>query len=200
MRAIRTRRWAPFFFLVAAALWVGASAWLTADEKPAGNDPAWKVTSPDRSKKPDSADNSYCLVCHINLEVEKLVDIHRPKGVGCETCHGLSDKHSADEDHLTAPEIMWTKEQINLRCQTCHARAELLKSKDGGDSHKEAFERWEKPAAAATATATAAEDDDESERYCTDCHGDHHITNRTRQWDKHTGKLLKRTGGPVMDR
>jgi hypothetical protein len=195
MQATRTRRWASCLSLAAAALWAGASAWLTADEKPADNDPAWKGTAPDRTKKPEPADNSYCLVCHINLETEKLVDIHRPKGVGCETCHGLSDKHSADEDHMTAPEIMWTKLQINSRCQTCHPRADLLKSKDGGDSHQEAFARWDKPA-----STTATADDDEGERYCIDCHGDHHIPNRTRQWDKQTGKLLKRTGGPVMDR
>lgn len=185
----RTGPRATGLLLVAAASLAGAAALLTADEKPAAGDPAWKVTAPDRSQKPVPADNSYCLVCHINLEKEKLVAWHLPAGVGCETCHGMSDKHSADEDNLTAPEIMWAKPRINPRCLTCHPQADLLKSKDGGDSHKEAFARWEKPAAA-----------DDGERYCTDCHGDHHIPNRTRQWDKETGKLLKRTAGPAMDR
>jgi len=129
------------------------------------------------------------LVCHINLEEEELVDIHRPMGVGCETCHGLSDAHSSDEDNLTAPDIMWAKNRINSRCMTCHLRKELLASEDGGDSHQETLARWDDPKNA-----------DEGEKYCTECHGEHRIRNRTRIWHKETGKLLKQTGGPNMDR
>jgi hypothetical protein len=28
-------------------------------------------------------------------------------------------------------------------------------------------------------------------KYCTDCHGEHRLTIRTRQWDKNTGKLIE---------
>lgn len=190
MASTRIVLWMIGFLLLAAALAVGASTVRTADEKPSDSDPQWKVTKPDRTKKPIPADNSYCLVCHINLETEELVKLHGPEGVGCETCHGMSDDHSSDEDNLTAPEIMWAKHRINPRCMTCHPRDDLLNSEDGGESHEEVLARWTKKPPAK----------DEGERYCTDCHGDHHIPNRTRVWDKVTGKLLKRTGGPDMDR
>lgn len=170
---------------------IGFAALLDADDAKPSADPKWKVTKPDKSKRREAADNSYCLVCHVNLEDEKLVHIHRRKGIGCETCHGFSDEHSADEDNLTAPDIMWSKARIIPRCLTCHSKSKLLSDHDGGRSHKRILTAWEDP-------ATALDEDDD--RYCTDCHGDHHIHNRTRQWDKETGKLLKQSGGPAMDR
>ncbi len=158
-------------------------------KKPLGKDVKWKVTKPDLSKPVMEADNSYCLVCHINLEEEELVDIHLPVGVGCETCHGMSDDHSADEDSFTAPEIMWSKARINSRCMTCHSRADMLKDKTAAESHRKVFQRWEEPKKAKP-----------GEKYCIQCHGEHRIRNRTREWDKESGKLLKQSGGPAMDR
>lgn len=158
-------------------------------DKPLGRDTKWKVTRPDVSKPVMEADNSYCLVCHVNLEEEELVDIHLPVGVGCETCHGLSDDHSADEDSMTPPEIMWGKARINPRCMSCHSREELLEDKTAAEPHREMFQRWEEPAKS-----------EPGEKYCIQCHGKHRISNRTREWDQETGKLLKRSGGPVMDR
>ncbi len=156
---------------------------------PVGKDLKWKVTRPDPAKPVEEADNSYCLVCHVNLEEEELVDIHLAAGVGCETCHGLSEDHSADEDGLTAPEIMWGKPRINPRCMTCHPREELLVDKTAALSHREMFLRWEEPAKAKP-----------GEKYCIQCHGEHRIAHRTRVWDQESGKLLKRAGGPAMDR
>ena len=158
-------------------------------KKPLGKDTKWKVKKPDLSKSVMEADNSYCLVCHVNLEEEELVDIHLPVGVGCETCHGMSDDHSADEDGLTPPEIMWHKERINPRCMTCHSRDQMLEDKTAAMSHRQVFLRWEEPKKA-----------EPGEKYCTQCHGEHTIRHRTREWDKETGKLLKQTGGPGMDR
>lgn len=161
----------------------------TKPKEPLSKDTKWKVTKPDLSKSVMEADNSYCLVCHINLEEEELVDIHLPVGVGCETCHGMSDDHSADEDSLTPPEIMWPKERINPRCMTCHSRDQMLEDETAAMSHRKMFLRWEEPKKA-----------EPGEKYCTQCHGEHAIRNRTREWDKETGKLLKQTGGPGMDR
>lgn len=101
----------------------------------------------------------------------------------------ISDDHSADEDSLTAPEIMWSKERINPRCMTCHTREELLADKTAAESHRKMFQRWEAPEKA-----------EPGEKYCVQCHGQHRIAHRTRVWDQQTGKLLKRSGGPVMDR
>ena len=181
-------------FLVAAALLVGVVGLLRAAEGPCAKtgtnaDVNWKVTKPAPSEPVMEADNSYCLVCHVNLEEEELVDIHLPVGVGCEMCHGISDEHSADEDSLTPPEIMWPKERINTRCMTCHSREEMLAEKESAKSHRKMFQRWEDPEKA-----------EPGEKYCIQCHGEHGISNRTRSWDKATGKLLKQSGGPAMDR
>ena len=161
----------------------------TSAKKAEDKDPKWKATRPDTSKPLEAADNSYCLVCHVNLEEEELVDIHLPVGVGCETCHGFSDDHSSDEDGLTAPEIMWSKERINPRCMTCHPREDMLKDKTAALSHRKLFQRWDKPKTA-----------EPGEKYCVECHGEHRLRHRTRVWDKETGKLLKQSGGPAMDR
>ena len=31
----------------------------------------------------------------------------------------------------------------------------------------------------------------EGKKYCTDCHGEHRLSYRTRKWDKATGKLIE---------
>ena len=128
---------------------------------------------------PEPADNSYCLVCHSNYEQEKLVCGHQPAGVGCEKCHGLSDKHSADEDNITPPDRMYPKDEINASCLACHEREKLIKDAD----HKDIYE-------------AKAEADDET---CTECHGlQHRLKVRTRIWDKKTRKLISDDGVRMM--
>ena len=130
----------------------------------------------DEAKEP--ADNSYCLVCHSNYEDEKLMKKHRPEGIGCETCHGMSDKHSADEDSLTAPEMMYAKADINPFCVTCHVGEKILKTKE----HRKLFP-----------------DGIVASPCCTDCHAKkHHLKVRTRIWDKKSGKLLSDDGVRMM--
>jgi hypothetical protein len=130
----------------------------------AKNIAAWKNRT---SNEP--ADNSYCNVCHANYDNEKLSRVHKLAGVGCETCHGVSDKHSEDEDGLTPPEIMFPKADVLAFCMECHAKQDLL----GTDEHKEIF--GEEPNAEST---------------CTSCHGkQHQLKVRTRRWNKTTGKL-----------
>jgi len=161
------------------------------EQKPSvAADPKWKVVKPDPSKKAVKADNSYCLVCHVNLEEEEIVDVHLDLGVGCETCHGVSYEHSADEDNLTPPEVMWSKDRINPRCMTCHARHELLVDDEAAKSHREVFKRWKK-----------RDPTDTGPTRCTQCHGEEHRSrHRTRIWDKENGELLMRSGDPNMDR
>ena len=57
----------------------------------------------------EPADNSYCIVCHLNYETEKLTTGHQIAGVGCAKCHGESEKHSGDEDGLTPPDVMFAQ-------------------------------------------------------------------------------------------
>ncbi|MFW5693381.1 MAG: cytochrome c3 family protein, partial [Thermoguttaceae bacterium] len=128
--------------------------------------------------KPEPADNSYCYVCHANYQEEELAKSHMAVGVGCELCHGMSDEHSADEDGLTPPEIMWPKEWINVTCMECHPRAALVKQDGHHEFLNEPF----------------------PDEVCSDCHGEkHRLKVRTRVWDKKTGKLLQCDGVRMMD-
>lgn len=126
----------------------------------------------------EPADNSYCYVCHTNYQEESLAKTHASVGVGCESCHGMSDEHSADEDGLTPPGIMWPKKWINATCMECHPRDALVKQ----DGHRK-FLREPLP--------------DET---CSGCHGtEHRLKVRTRVWDKKTRKLLSCDGVRMMD-
>jgi hypothetical protein len=128
----------------------------------------------------DPADNSYCLVCHLNYEEEKLTKLHQPQGVGCEKCHGPSVKHSGDEDGLTPPDKLFAKEEILGFCMTCHPQEKLKKE----ENHQDLF-----------APEGGSKDT------CTDCHGkQHRMKVRTRVWDKKTRKLLSDDGVRMMSK
>jgi len=118
------------------------------------------------------ADNSRCHVCHINFEDEELAVTHAEADIGCEECHGDSTPHCEDEDNVTPPDIMFAKADINKACMECHT--ELPKTET--DSHEDLL---------------AGKSD---EKYCTECHGEHQVAHRTRQWDKRTGKLITSDG------
>ena len=116
----------------------------------------------------EPADNSFCYVCHINYKKEGIVVQHVEAGVGCMKCHGDSDDHSADEDGLTPPEIMFAEGAINTACLKCH------REKDADD----------------IVADEPMLEGGVGDRVCTDCHGEQHrLTVRTRRWDKLTGKL-----------
>jgi Doubled CXXCH motif (Paired_CXXCH_1) len=138
----------------------------------------WKKWEPG-----EPADNSFCNVCHADLEDEKLVQIHLPEGVGCETCHGISDKHSEDEDSLIPPDVLFAKSKISFYCVECHDQDELIESES---EHKDLFAAVEKahdPAAKPKANG-------KKQKTCTDCHEiGHKLKHRTRRWNKTTRKL-----------
>jgi len=147
------RLFAGASFLAIVAVTAAGCSHLFGSEKEApslSRRPGSSVGNP--TAKTDVADNSRCYVCHANYDGEQLVTMHAAKNVGCETCHGASDDHCGDEGHLTPPDMMYAKEDINAMCRTCHASS--------------------------------------NEQYCTDCHGNHRLPHRTRQWDKKTHKLI----------
>lgn len=128
----------------------------------------------------DSADNSFCIVCHLNYKKERLVTLHRPAGVGCETCHGISDKHSEDEDNLIPPDVLFAKKSVVPFCSQCHAKKKLVQD---NDDHKSFF----------------AQQRSQASKTCTDCHAMHHTLKvRTRRWDKNTRKLQWYDGVRMM--
>jgi hypothetical protein len=132
-----------------------------------------------KAETKEPADNSYCYACHANYQEEKLSRVHEVVGVGCETCHGPSIKHSGDEDNLIPPDKMFPKSEIDAYCMTCHEKPKLLKRED----HRDFFK---KPAPGET---------------CTNCHGEkHRLKVRTRVWDKKTRQLLKDDGVRMMEK
>jgi hypothetical protein len=135
-------------------------------------------------KEHEPADNYFCLVCHANYEEETLTATHRRVGVGCETCHGISDKHSEDEDSVIPPDIMFPKHHIAPFCMTCHDAPELVKE----ESHRPLFAAETSPNKKVAAV-----------KRCTDCHGEKHRQKvRTRRWDRETGKLTWSDGVRMM--
>jgi hypothetical protein len=109
------------------------------------------------------ADNSRCFVCHVNYMQEDIAVTHARADMGCVACHGESDEHIADESWAsggngTAPNIMYPRPKINPFCMGCHP-----KDKIDTEQHKPLF---------------AAD----SQMVCTDCHGDHRLTNRKCKW------------------
>jgi hypothetical protein len=138
------------------------------------------VVENDIDKPIEPADNSYCYVCHINYKSEDIAAQHEKQGVGCESCHGMSDNHSSDENGLTAPDRMFAKDKIRAYCTSCHREKDLRKV----EMHRQ-FVFMDKT---------------DDRKGCTDCHGKHRLENRTRKWNKDTGALVWKDGAPVMDR
>jgi hypothetical protein len=160
--------------------------------------PGGKPSPPKTSAKAEPvepADNSYCLVCHLNYENEKLAHKHQVAGVGCTKCHGESEKHSGDEDGLTAPDIIYAHEDVNKFCMTCHPQDKIAKNKN----HADVF-----PAKVADKTdkhtgKSAGPSKAEEQLVCTECHGEkHRMEVRTRKWDKKTRKLISDDGVRMM--
>jgi hypothetical protein len=124
--------------------------------------------------------NQFCSACHYGFSDEQLAQTHEKAGIGCERCHGESERHRSDENNITPPEIMYPKAKINPTCMMCHPRHEI--SRVG--HHKTLL------AGAKTSLDSANKISDQI--YCTDCHAKlHHINVRTIRWNKETGELIK---------
>ena len=130
-------------------------------------------------KKYQATNNQYCLDCHVNFRQEEFTVAHSKAGVGCVKCHGATDDHASDEEHLTAPDIIYSKARVNNSCMTseCHSQSDMKKE----IGHRVFF--------AGT---------DPEHRYCTDCHGQHMLPKRTRRWDKDTRQLIEASGQPDL--
>ena len=125
--------------------------------------------------RPLPADNSYCHVCHLNYQTDPLAEDHRERGIGCVNCHGPSDAHADDEASETAPDTMYPRARINASCQQCHSESKL-----------------------SSTCRSAIATDAGTPEVCTSCHGQHGLTERTRKWDKETGRLIWSGGGDGM--
>ena len=150
-------------------------------EKKASDDSTLKQTenqaSQEKTKKETFVANQFCAACHYGFGNEELARKHERAGIGCERCHGESERHRSDEDNITPPEIMYPKQRINPTCMMCHPRAEIKHV----SSHMSLL-----------AGAETIFDKSTKRKYCTDCHAkDHRIRVRSIRWNKATGELLK---------
>ncbi len=150
------------------AVVIALSAWAAEQgEKSAADVPA--ATASTQPAGP--ADNSYCLTCHMNMN-EDLTKQHQKVGIGCANCHGESDKHSSDENNITPPDVMYPASKIYGACVKCHEEEKLIKRAE----HDPMFIPRKR------------------EQSCTECHGKHKMSVRTRRWDKLTRKLISDDG------
>ena len=132
------------------------------------------------SKEKGFVANIFCSACHYGFDDEKLARTHELAGIGCERCHGESERHRSDEDNITPPEIMYPKAKINPTCMMCHPRHDIR------------HEAHHKTLLAGAKTVFDSADEGGNQIYCTDCHAkDHRINIRTIRWNKETGELLK---------
>jgi hypothetical protein len=93
--------------------------------------------------------NSACYVCHANFEGEPISKTHMAEDVACAACHGPSLAHRSDEDNVTAPDVMFTRGEVDPACLKCHKRHKTMKKKKDGKGPPPA------------------------NPICTDCHGVH---------------------------
>jgi len=130
----------------------------------------------EQPKKETFVANPFCSACHYAFGDEILARTHERAGIGCERCHGESERHRSDEDNVTPPEIMFPKEKINPTCMMCHPRNEIKHI----SQHQPLL-----------AGAETIFDKSTNQKYCTECHAkDHRINVRTIRWNKATGELL----------
>lgn len=129
---------------------------------------------------PSFVANPFCFACHADFEEEQLAHSHMIAGIGCERCHGESERHRSDEANITPPELMYPRAKINPTCMMCHAREDIEHVND----HKLFL------AGAETVFDKAMPEG--PDKVCTDCHAKGHRMNvRSVRWDKATGKILE---------
>ncbi len=125
--------------------------------------------------------NTYCYACHGNFDGDKLAMDHQLVGIGCERCHGESERHRSDEENVTPPQIMYPRAKINPTCMMCHPRPTI----EHVDHHDVIL-------AGADTIFDEPVESPEDEKVCTDCHGRGHRVNvRTVRWNKATGELIE---------
>lgn len=125
--------------------------------------------------------NKFCFVCHADFEGEKFAARHEKAGIGCERCHGESERHRSDEANITPPDLLYPRERIIPTCMMCHPRQRIKHVK----AHKTIL--------AGAATIFDEKAPEGPAKVCTDCHSRHHRMNtRTIRWNKVTGEVIKK--------
>jgi len=127
-----------------------------------GADKKAKLKVPGVPIKDKPADNSTCIVCHMDFSGETFTAAHEKEGIGCVQCHGASVPHSTDETLCTKPDILYGRLQVKPFCRTCH---KAHKKPDAVEAFRQKWHGRARP------NGRFIGDD----AICTDCHGEHTI-------------------------
>jgi len=95
-----------------------------------------------------------CSICHVDVEDEYVGSMHFKKKVGCQTCHGPSKGHVADENNEVKPDHVFNRKSIDNFCTHCH--------------------HCKRPQAKKRAL-TKGKKLSSKRKVCTDCHGHHDL-------------------------
>lgn len=137
-------------------------------------------SSADKKTKEAFVANTFCSACHYGFAEENLARTHEQAGIGCERCHGESERHRSDENNITPPEIMYPRDKIIPTCMMCHPRQDIRHV----GFHKALL------AGAKTSLDSPSQTNSPS-MVCTDCHAkEHHLKVRTIRWNKATGERI----------
>jgi len=177
---------ALYTLAAAGAAMLLAAAGCVPDKQPAGSEQVATQTADGavaEDPQPRFTANQFCAACHAGFLDEPFAARHEKAGIGCERCHGESDRHRSDENNLTPPELMYPQQRINPVCMMCHPRQDI----QAIPAHKAILE------GAATIFDEEPEPAATGPQYCTDCHAKKHEMNvRTIRWNKATGELIPR--------
>lgn len=110
----------------------------------------------------DAADNSECLICHMDFGAEEISAKHEKAGVGCTNCHGDSLAHGDDELNITPPDRLFGRAEIVPFCKGCHP------AHVKGAVYEDFVKQWH---SRRRPNGRMILDDS----VCTDCHGNHAI-------------------------
>jgi len=110
--------------------------------------------------------NPLCYVCHYDLQEEEISVVHQQAGIGCDQCHGPSNKHMHDEMLMTQPDRLYGRAEVEPLCTMCHN----FQVDHANEAVIEEFrKKWrDRPRPNGRAIT--------SEAVCTDCHGTHNIS------------------------
>lgn len=134
----------------------GLAVWGCVSQKGQGTG----TTVPDVVAK--KADNSECLICHMDFKAEVISARHEKAGVGCTDCHGSSLAHGDDELNITPPDRLFGRAEIDSFCKGCHS------THVAGRVYDDFVKKWHSKR---RPNGRMILDDS----VCTDCHGNHAI-------------------------
>jgi len=73
-----------------------------------------------RPPAPNRRALSGCVACHAPIARQIVGSLHEKAGIGCTTCHGLSNGHMKDGTNLVKPDRVFPRRDVDPFCSGCH--------------------------------------------------------------------------------